>query len=265
MDLNARGIIRPSGKPWTLGMVRSLLTNPAHAGLRVHHGEEVTGNWPAIHDAKTWGALKARFADPSRRTNRDRPDLAHVLSGVCRCGIPGCDGRLIRTPNRGRPAYVCNKTGHLSRSQPDLEAYVIKEVLTRLETPDVVQRLLAADDDPEVGAAVGRAAELRAQLDDALERFLARKLTATMLGNIEGKLLPQIEAAERAARRASPIPQTVLDVAGPGAREDWDALDQAGDIARMRDIIRALVDVTVLPVGRGRGFDPDAICLEFKF
>jgi DNA invertase Pin-like site-specific DNA recombinase len=263
--LNERGIARPSGRPWTAGMVRSLLTNPTHAGIRTHRGEELEGNWTAIHDEKTWNALRARFADPSRRTNRDRSDLAHVLTGVARCGVVGCNGRLDHTSNRGRPAYVCGKSPHLSRSQPDLEAFVIEAVLERLEEPDVIERLLAADDDPEVAGAVARAGELRARLDAAVNEYNAGTLSASTLAKVESGLLPQIEAAERAAHRASPIPQTVLDMAGPGARERWDALEAAADVARMRDIIRALVDVTVLPVGRGRGFDPNAIRLQFKF
>lgn len=264
-DFNRRGIRRPSGKAWTIGTVRSVLTNPAHAGIRVHRGEQVAGNWPAIHDGKTWAALCARFADPARRTNRDRRDLTHLLSGVARCGK--CGGRMERQANtRGRPSYVCRNGGHVGRAQDDLDAFVTEEVLQRLEQPDLLTALLEAGDDPDTDAARARVAELQQQLDDATEQFLAKQLSAALLGKIEARLLPQIEAAERQARQASPVPQTLLDAAGPGARDQWDQWEQAGDVARMRDVVRALVEIAVLPVGRGRkAFDRDAVRLEFKF
>jgi site-specific DNA recombinase len=115
---------------------------------------------------------------------------------------------------------------------------------------------------PEAAAARTEAAELRQRLDDASSEYSAGNVSASMLGRVEAELLPRIKAAEKRARAAS-IPPNIADLAGEGVDERWDALT----VEQQREVIRVLVDVTVLPTTRPRGstgFDPDAVRLEWR-
>ena len=78
--------------------------------------------------------------------------------------------------------------------------------------------------------------------------------------------MPAIAMAERAARRALvPLPVRMLLESGD-VRGMWDAwADEPGGIERQRDVIRALVAITVMPAPRGqRAFDPNLITLEWR-
>jgi site-specific DNA recombinase len=83
-----------------------------------------------------------------------------------------------------------------------------------------------------------------------------------MLGKVEADLVPRIKAADKRARAAA-IPPNIEELAGDGVDERWDALT----VEQRREVIRLLLDITVLPSTRPRGstgFDPDAVRLEWR-
>ena len=265
-DFNARGIPSPGGSHWITSTIRKMLTNTGYTGRRTHYGEVVEAGpqWEPILDDQTFAKLSVRFTDPKRRTNRDRTDLTHVLTGIMRCGVPGCPGTLRRQVTRGAGTYVCRVSKHLSRDQRKVEAYVIAEVLSRLEAPDLVQRVLAEAENPAATAALEEARVLRARLDANIAANVAGKLDPELLQAAADELKPMIAAADRAAREAGETVDTsvLLGVAGQGARDRWKRLEIAGQ----RNVIRALVDITVLPARRrGEPFDPALIQLKFRF
>jgi site-specific DNA recombinase len=113
-----------------------------------------------------------------------------------------------------------------------------------------------------VAAARTEAAELRERMDDATSEFTAGNLKAATLGKIEADLEPKIKAAEKRARAAA-VPPNLADLAGEGVDARWDALS----VEQRREVVRVLVDITVLPSTRpsgSRGFDPDAVRLEWR-
>ena len=254
-DLNARGV---SGKPWSANRTKRCITNPGYAGLRVYRGEvDGDANWPAILDRRTFDAIAARFAP--RRGGRGGHDVKHLLSGVARCGKCG-EPMYVWTDPHGKGTYACTSSGgHLTRNQKHLDAYVTAVILERLATVDFGD--LSADH-PEAAAAHAEAARLRQRLDDAAAEYSAGNVSASMLGKVEADLLPQIKQAERRARAAT-IPPNIGDLAGLGVDERWDALT----VEQRREVIRVLLDVTVLPSTRPRGstgFDPDAVRIEWR-
>jgi site-specific DNA recombinase len=257
-DLNARCVPLPTGATWNETRVKRILTNPGYAGLRVYRGE-VAGDadWPPILDRSTFDAIQARFAP--RRGGRGGTDVKHLLSGIARCGK--CSGLMYRGHDRkGRLVYTCRDGhGHITRSLEYLDAYVTAVILERLATIDFGD--LTAEH-PEAVAARAEAAELRQRLDDAASEYSAGNLSASMLGKVEGELVPLIKAAEKRARAAT-VPPNIGDLAGDGVDERWDALS----VEQRREVIRVLVDITVLPSTKpsgSRGFDPDAVRLEWR-
>jgi hypothetical protein len=67
-----------------------------------------------------------------------------------------------------------------------------------------------------------------------------------------------LEALERVERFVESV-----DLAGEGVDERWDAMT----VEEQGDVIRVLLDVTVLPSTKprgSRGFDPDAVRLEWR-
>jgi DNA invertase Pin-like site-specific DNA recombinase len=257
-DLNRRVVSLPTGAEWSETRIKRILLNPAYAGLRVHRGEVVgDAAWPAILDRSTHDALKARYEDPTRAKYRGGHDIRHLLSGIVRCGR--CGAAMYVGGDRGRPVYVCRDgKGHLTRSQEHLDAFVTVVVLERLATIDLDD--LAADDDSD--GARSEALELRARLADAVEQFTEGKLSAATLAKIEATLNPKIASAERAAR-SNVVPPIVSDLAGIGVDARWDAIT----IEQRREVVRALLDVTVLPSTRprgSRGLDPDALRIEWR-
>lgn len=272
-DLNRRGVPTPHHGVWDLTRVRRILTNPAYAARRVHKGEIIgPASWPAILDDETFDALGARFADPSRRTNRRAPTV-RLLSGVARCGVCGSamryakqGGYIDRTTGLRRTVrltYTCSGLTHCTaRDLHKLEAFVVGVVLERLGRSDAREAIAGSKADPATEAAMREAVELRQRLDDATTEFTAGRLSAATLARIEGELLPKIQDAERRARVAG-LPTVAAEIAAhedPGAA--WDALQPE----QRREVIRALLDVVVLPVKvRGRrGFDPETVRIEWR-
>ena len=87
-------------------------------------------------------------------------------------------------------------------------------------------------------------------------------MSANTLARTEAKLEPKIADAERRARVAGVSP-VVANLVGKGADARWDALT----VEQQREVVRALLHITVLPSTRprrSRGFDPDAVRLEWR-
>jgi DNA invertase Pin-like site-specific DNA recombinase len=258
-DLNRRGVALPTGVAWSETRIKRLLTNPAFVALRVHRGEVVgEASWPAILDLDTFEAIAAKYADPSRAKFRGGHDLRHLLSGIARCKL--CGAALYVGNDRGRPTYICREgKGHLARSQQALDAYVTVAVLDRLAKVDLDD---LSTESPEVAAARAEVVELRERLAAATREYSDGNLTARTLATIERDLLGRIAAAKREGREhvVSPF---VRDLAGEGVDERWDALT----IEQRREVVRLVVDVTVLPSTRprgSRGFDDKAVRLDWR-
>jgi hypothetical protein len=84
------------------------------------------------------------------------------------------------------------------------------------------------------------------------------------LGRVEAELLPLISAAENRMRQAAGVPSVVTDLAAT----DQDRIDEMWDgltIEQKRQVIRVLLDVTVLPAGKGaRTFNPAHVRTEWR-
>lgn len=90
---------------------------------------------------------------------------------------------------------------------------------------------------------------------------MAGKLSPGTLATMEAQLLPQIAAAETAARPQRTLPAVVGQVAGADAAAQWAALT----MPQRREIINALVEVRIMPAGRGqRTFDEASVRITWR-
>jgi site-specific DNA recombinase len=258
-DFNRRGIPTPTGaaRGWDLTQVKRLCVNPGYAGKRVHQGRVVgDAAWPPLVDEGTHLALAAKLSDPSRRSQRDSA-VKHLLSGIAVCGV--CGGRVRVQKNRGFLAYLCVDGFHVSRREDYVNAVVEGVTVARLQQPDALD-LLTTGGDEAVSGALAEVAEKQARLDGFYDEAAAGRLTPAALARIEARLLPEIEAAERRAHRAT-VPAVVAATAGPDAAARWARLT----LPQRRQIIDTLMTVRILPTGRGaRTFRPEDVEIVWK-
>jgi hypothetical protein len=168
--------------------------------------------------------------------------------------------RYAKQGGRGRPirlTYSCTVGFCTALDLYALEAFVVAVVLERLARPDAREQIGRSKLAPDVEAAVAEAAMLRQRLADATDQFTAGRLSAATLARVEGDLLPKIGSAERRTRVAG-LPSVAAEIA---ANNDPSALWDERLPEQRREVIRALLDVVVLPVKvrRRKGFDPSTV------
>lgn len=258
-NLNARGVPAPRSGTWDPTQVRRLCVNVSYIAKRVHRGAVVgDADWPALVDEALHYSCVSRLTDPGRRTNEGR-GARHLMSGLLQCGV--CGSRCHVLNNRGTMSYQCHERFCTSRKQSAVDEMVTAVVVGRLSQPDLVD-LLAPDVDTGEARAEARAeaARLRARLDEHYAAAAAGDLSAQGLGRMEAALLPQIEDAERRARRVLTSP-LLQQVSGADAAERWEALS----LEQRREVLGLLCTVRILPVGRGkRTFDPASVEVTWR-
>lgn len=254
------GVLTSTGAQWRAEQVHQALRNPRYAGFRAYRGEIVgPAAWPGIVDEATWRTAVAILTDPDRRVGPPRGRV-HLLTGMLVCGRCGQAMGSGQATSTGARTYLCRPSNHLSRSGQPVDELVRAVVVGRLSRPDALD-LFTDDQRPDVAKLRGEASTLRRRLDDVATEFADGELTASQLRTITDRLKGRLSKAETAMISASraPVLADLLSEGGDvGARFDALSLD------RRRAVISTLVTVTILPVNRGRGFDPSSVQIEWK-
>ena len=264
---NKEGLTTTTGKPFTPQKVRDLLLSPKTAGLRYVDGKPVKAAWPEIVTQEQHEELRAILGLRRReRTTKALPTArTYLLGGMARCGR--CGHRLTAKRSGGKRRYWCDTRlggcGGLLRVAEPLEAHVILELLQQLP-----ERLLeSARRAPEEWETLGRLLTQRQTEEDrlaGLEDLLAdglldrngfvrqqRRLKAR-IGELDDKI-NQVRAN---------TPRRRLKGATLGELQaEWEQLDLDEKRAVLADHVDRIV---VMPVGRGKHFDPDAIKIHWK-
>ncbi|WP_329410831.1 recombinase family protein [Nocardia vinacea] len=251
---------------WNSDMVKRVLLSEAAAGLRVHVDENgnrqtVNATWEGLISVEEHERLKFILNDPRRGSFRGS-EPRWLLSGIPWCWK--CGGTVVsrRGSDRGR-FYVCKPNGCVGRRADLVDALVEEAVLRRLEDPGLLGSLARTDDDAV--AALAEARELRDAYDKWLSEAIDADLSPRDIALYKAKKIPLVEAAERRAQAALPMPH-VAAAAGVHARSRWHDPEMT-PLEAKRDIIRSLVSVTLLSAaGKRRGFgggaDIDTIKIE---
>ena len=189
-EWNAAGAYGLTGKPWSASTVSLFLRKPRNAGLRSYDGEIIgKAAWPPLVDEETWRAAHSVLNAPGRAPGR-KTVRKHLLTGVLRCGKPGCGGYLsgmwAMQPTGGKPGrpkvgekprpseqvahsitYSCKQCRGVSIRAEHVEPLLYQLVSGRLAMPDAVDLLKAElHDTAEAEALRGERATLLARLDE---------------------------------------------------------------------------------------------------
>lgn len=252
-DLNERGIPTVGGGAWSPQTLRRMLGSARIAGQREHKGEIVAkAEWKPIISRSDSAKIRAKLADPERRTNKSA--RRYLLVRLLKCGL--CGESLVSRPRSdGQRRYACaagpgfSGCGHLYVTATDAEAWVLDACYFRLDSPDLVAAMNGAADDPEAARWQHEADDADAQLQELATAYAAREI-----GMPEWRTARvPIEQRRTHARKqlAKATRTTVLDGYVGNAdqlRADWDTLD----LTRQHAIVAAIVDhVSVAPGRRG--------------
>lgn len=244
-ELDALGIKTREGRPWHFSTVRTVVLNPAVAGLRVHRREVAgPGQWEAILERSQWEEVRAVLTDPARK--RQRPPQKYLLSGLVYSetgdrlnGAPdGRGGKMHRTYMSKAQAV----TSLQIKAEPveELVTAAVLAVLDDAELPVAEEREGSGAEVVEIEAEMAQLARLRGDGTITLAEWMAAR----------EPLQARLEAARAESGRTARPPAELAALRGPGAvRKAWPDLD----LSARRAIIGAVVKrVEILPAANGR-------------
>ncbi|MFJ5150870.1 recombinase family protein [Streptomyces sp. NPDC088353] len=262
-----KGITTTRGNPVTHTDMRDMLLRPRNAGIAVYRGEEVgRGQWEPIVDETKFRAVVAILKDPSRTVNAGaQPKWLGSL--LYRCGRAGCDKFVFVTQSGGRsyPSYRC-QTGHGGGRRAEIvDQYVEDTVVERLSRDDAHELLEPAPDGVDVAALQAESEEIRRRMTDLAGLFGSGQIGMEAFTTGTDTARAQLEGVtQQLARAATRDPLAGL-VGAPDVRKAWKALD----LDRQRNVLRALVEVTLKTPRPGRMpdggyFDYDAVLFGWR-
>jgi site-specific DNA recombinase len=256
------GRITKAGGLWGVTQVRRLLVNPRYAGKRLYNGEEMEagGLWDPILTEETHRALEERLTDPRRKTAPDDLNSKYLLSGICICGK--CGKKMFASPvkSTGKEwmVYRCFG-GYCMTRRLDLVDEVVEELVVGILSETDASKLF-----PSTGDAIDlrrRATDLRDRRD-ALAAMLAEGLlSAVAVREQAGKIRTELDSVSAALDAVDNLNPAASIIHAPNVPVAW----KETPLGQKRQIIRALMDVTVLPAGKGVRFDPSQVLATPKY
>jgi len=267
-DFNKREIHGPQAPLWNSTILRQIVMRPSNAGLRQYQGKVIGKSAAAaIIDESTLDKVTALLTDPARKSNHVGPGYKYLLSGIARCGL--CGGVMRRqigrtttskktgATKRQPPSYCCSECFKVRRSQEAVDDLVTRVLVARLALPDALE-LFATGDSILAREAQSTIEAIDAKLDITADQFADDTITAAQLKRITARLRPERERAEQSLRAAQP--HTALTaLVGGDVEAKWAQLP----IGAQREVVEALLKVTINPAGSGRRFDPEDVAIEW--
>lgn len=302
--LRCRSVPTVTGGQWTTSSLRDILLRPSNAGLAiyrpvsgerkqlgVHEGEIVSRDteWPPIladsqeKAEERWRELVAALTDPSRKTTRgNEPKWLGSLIYRCGCCCERCQpderGHTSVAVSGGRAyarTYTCRGHSHLRRSAGSgsltgpvtgVDDFVSRLIVARLSKPDAADLLAPPEPGPDKTGMRAELTRLQRLLDDQARLHARGIITTSQLeaGSVELRAkIHDVEEQLDAGGEHDPL-------AGLAGRADAAQIWEMLAIGRKRAIVRTLVDVTLMPRGRGGRlpgggyFDPSGIRITWK-
>lgn len=290
-DLDERGVRPARGGKFAASSVKSMLTNPSVAGLRVYRGEVVgAGNWPAILDEVTWRSVRAKLSSPRQVERRDGKGSYAVgesmfivsagrkylltsglaVCGVCGTPLVGAPKHRMVQPGKPKPAptpqLACRRAkggcGGVTATIAPVDKCVLDRMWTELDKPEFLEHL-AGDDHAgrreeitrDLAALDARRIELAAAWAKPGELTMGEWKAARDAFNAQEQALQHELAQPPASTRSTP------DVAL--LREAWPDMT----LDEQREVVRMFVErVVVRPTGRqgGRVFNHRRVEIEWR-
>jgi DNA invertase Pin-like site-specific DNA recombinase len=262
-----KGFTTTRGNPIGDVEARDYLLRARNAGFAIHRGEEIgRGAWePAVPEEK-YRAVVAILTDPSRRTSPgNQPKWFGSM--IYLCGKPGCTAYNVVTQSGGRkyPSYRCQTRHGGGRHAGKLDQYVQEVIIERLSQADAQDLLLPGPEDIDVAALQLESEQIRRRLTDVAAAFGAGQISMLELTEASNVAQAQLEGVNNQLARAATKDPLVALVGAPDVGKAWKAME----LAQQRAVLRALVDVTLMPPRPGRMpdggyFDYEAIDFRWK-
>jgi DNA invertase Pin-like site-specific DNA recombinase len=154
-DFRARGVTNVRGGTWSERTVKTMLTKPAIAGLRLVGDREVQATWEPVLDDATWRKVRSML-DGRRQVKGGERRKFLLTSGLARCGW--CDCALVaqwRRYSARRHAYYlcpgkdrggCMRIGIIA---DPFEEYVVNFALHFVVSPEQVAKRAAQQDEAD--------------------------------------------------------------------------------------------------------------------
>jgi hypothetical protein len=190
LELNRRGVTTQHGATWNALKGRNILTHKRYAGIREHHDQEYTAEWPAIIDTATAELLEIAIVNHRRQFAQRGPGRKFLLTGFTYCGR--CGKRLNTSPKKRRDgstksryACVARDEGQGRRVRSDVPPDRTGRRPGHRRRPVSARqrrfrpRASAVDVNPDVSAPVDRSKAQQQRLDDLLEDYSTSLLTRT--------------------------------------------------------------------------------------
>jgi site-specific DNA recombinase len=261
---NDAGTLTATRSRWTPNEVRRVLT-------RESNWAPPPARWPPLVDADTHRALRGILLDPARRTTPG-PEVAHLLSGIARCGMcwepmnaSSTKRETSRLVYRCRNGIAGREGDHVARSLPALDAYVTETVIAWFELNG--HRFLAAPAASPLPALQGQrdAVDLAMKSSNDLRRqgLLTDAEFAAERRDHQARAA-QLDALIAAARSAGQLADMAVN-----PRQAW----ESRDLGQKRAVIRKACEIVVIPQAKGRPkgwkpgqpyLDPDAVKFGWK-
>lgn len=261
--LNEQGHRTVAGCKFQAPDFRDMLLRPSNAGLRLDADGSVIREDPerAIIPREQWEAMRDKLTDPGRCVTPG-PANKYLGTGLFLCWCGSTVNPRVRNGRTHRaPAYACKAGvgaggGHVVRNMPEVDAWVVDNVLARLARSDAAELIASRP-----GAVVDVAA-LRAEVRLLRDRKVALARLFGEDGDVEALMAGKRAIDERLARKAellrsatevSPIADLVD---ADDVRAVWDRMT----IGEKRAVLKLVCRVEIWPLDHGdRRFDASAV------
>lgn len=262
-----KGITTTRGNPVTHTELRGMLMRPRNAGIAVYKGEETgRGVWEPIVEETKFRAVCAILSDPGRTVNRGAQPK-WVGSMLYLCGREGCGTGMTVTQSGGRqyPSYRC-PTGHGGGRRAEIvDRHVEDTIVERLERDDAHELLLPGPDDVDVVGLQAEAEEIRGRMRNLGGLFGGGQIDIVAFTEGTDTARAQLDGVTQQLARAATVDPLVGLVGAEDVRKAWRALE----LDRQRNVLRALVEVTLKTPRQGRMpdggyFDYSAVVFDWK-
>lgn len=255
------GLQAEGGKPWGVTQVRRVLLSPRYVGRRLYNGDDMgAGEWEPILTEETHKALQEKLTDPRRKTAPADLNAKYLLSGIARCGKCGKPMYASPMKQKGREwmVYQCiaKECGRLARRMDLVDEVVEAVTLARLARPDIAAHMPQPEDRLALLRRIGDLRDRR----DALASLLADGIMSReAVREAAGKLTEQIDMLDDEVARAGLNPLAALV-----GKDDIEGRWEQTPMSNRRKVVRALMDVTILPAGKGVRFSDDQVQIAWK-
>ena len=266
-DLEKRGVVSSSGKPWQAAPLRRMLTSALLSAQRDYGGVFTAGKWPAILTPNETQRLRAVLNDPRRRKSFSNA-RSYLLSGMLRCGV--CGEPLIARPQiDGQRRYVCAKQpgrascGKLARLAQPVEEFLFEATCVALDGVNLLGHSAEEQSGAESAATVEAIREDERSLIELAEDYANKLFTRG-----EFFAARDVIEARLSAHRNSLGTRTgqamLADLSGSEAlRKRWptESLDWK------RAVLAAIIDhVVIASAVKGKNkFDPTLVKIVWRY